>query len=291
MTQRRTSSNGLLSLVATPIGNLEDITLRALRTLRECSMILAEDTRRTQQLLRAHAITHARVVRLDDHASEEKITALMRQLHDENSWYALVTDAGTPMVSDPGAAVVVAALAHGCEVEAVPGASAALAALQVSGLTQPGFRFVAFLPRDGVERASALAAIARDPLPTIFFESPHRVHKTLMDLSVVCGAERNASVSRELTKMYEQTMRGSLQSLIEQTSGELLGEFVVVVQGAQHSDSAGETTSEITVESALDAALKAGMKPSIAAREVAKALGLERGAVYQLAIERAQRER
>ncbi len=288
MSEVRATPNGLLSLVATPIGNLEDITLRALRTLRECSLILAEDTRRTQQLLRAHAVEHPRIVRLDEHASDEKIESLVARLCEERSWFALVSDAGTPIVSDPGAALVRAAVDKGCTVEAVPGPSAVLSALQVSGLAGGGFRFVGFLPRDGVERAIAMAAIGRDPLPTILFESPHRVQKTVEDLSAACGPDRLASVSRELTKFYEETLRGTLETLIARTSGTLLGEIVVVVQGAQ-AEKDSHSVSEITVESALDSAMNAGLKPSAAAREVAKALGLERSAVYQLAVLRARR--
>jgi 16S rRNA (cytidine1402-2'-O)-methyltransferase len=289
MTQSREYPNGLLSLVATPIGNLEDITLRALRTLRDCAVILAEDTRRTQQLLRAHGVVHRKLLRFDDHASPEKIDTLTDELREGALWFALTSDAGTPLVSDPGAALVRAAVQKGIEVEAVPGASAVLSALQVSTHGGEGFRFIGFLPRDGVARATAVAAIARDTLPTVLYESPHRVHDTLTDLAAACGLDRQVSVSRELTKLHETTVRGSLGELLAKFVLPQLGEFVLTVEGATIAPQGTGESTEMTVESALDAAMNAGLKPSAAARDVAQALGLDRAAVYQIAIARSQR--
>jgi 16S rRNA (cytidine1402-2'-O)-methyltransferase len=276
---------GTLSLVATPIGNLEDITLRALRVLAHCDLVLAEDTRRTWQLLRAHGIEPKAVERLDDHVARQKSRALARRMADERAWMALVTDAGTPMVSDPGALLVREAIAAGVRVESVPGPSAAVSALLVSGLSAEGFRFVGFLPREGRERTVALAALARDPLPTVLFESPHRTHDTLTDLARTCGPSREACVARELTKLHEEALRGSLESLCERTREGVLGEVTIVVAGGVASE---EDASGVSLDSALDAALGAGMKPSAAAREVSRALGLDRATVYARAIERAR---
>lgn len=283
---------GTLSLVATPIGNLEDITLRALRVLRECDVILAEDTRRTWQLLRAHEINMDRdgearreVERLDDHVARHKAERLVSRMRDERAWMALVTDAGTPMVSDPGALLVRAAIEAGVVVECVPGPSAALSALLVSGLAGDGFRFVGFLPREGSDRTSALATLARDPLPTVLYESPSRTHDTLEDLARACGGDRRAAVARELTKLHEEVLRGTLAELAERTREGLLGEVTIVVDGGTAS---AQDNSEDSVDRALDTAMAAGMKPSAAAREVAKALGLDRAAVYARAIERSR---
>jgi 16S rRNA (cytidine1402-2'-O)-methyltransferase len=276
---------GTLSLVATPIGNLEDITLRALRVLKSCDVVLAEDTRRTWQLLRAHGIEPSAVERLDDHVARHKAEALVRRMRDERAWMAMVTDAGTPMVSDPGALLVREAIAAGVNVECVPGPSAAVTALLVSGLSGEGFRFVGFLPRDGRERTVAIATLARDPLPTVLFESPRRTHDTLTDLARACGDDRPACVARELTKLHEEALRGTLRELSERTKDGVLGEVTIVVGGGSAS---AEDSSEGSMDAALDAALGAGMKPSAAAREVAKALGLDRSVVYARAIERAK---
>lgn len=279
---RRTQ--GRLSLVATPIGNLEDITLRALRTLREADRVLAEDTRRTRSLLRAHGIDTP-VERLDDHVVRQKLNATIERLR-RGEHLALVTDAGTPMVSDPGALLVRAALDAGVHVEAVPGPSAVLTALLVSGLAGNGFRFVGFLPRQGPERHRAITAIARDPMPTVLFESPHRTHDTLVDLAAACGGDRQAAVARELTKMHEEVLRGSLNELVARTAGPMQGEVTIVVAGAP---AAAEDTHTAAIDQALNAAMAAGMKPSDAAREVARALGLKRAEVYKHALERAKK--
>lgn len=274
---------GLLSLVATPIGNLEDITLRGLRVLREADLVLAEDTRRTRQLLRAHGIEN-KVERLDDHVVHARLGETLERLRSD-AHLALVSDAGTPLVSDPGALLVREAIAKGVRIEAVPGASAALAALLVSGVAAEGFRFVGFLPREGPSRQRALAAIARDPLPTVLFESPARTHETLRDLATACGGTRRAAMARELTKVHEEVARGTLDELAERSAKGVLGEVTLVVEGAE---APAEEVSQASVDQALDAAMAAGMRPSDAAREVARALGLKRAEVYQRALERSK---
>ncbi|MDP3275531.1 MAG: 16S rRNA (cytidine(1402)-2'-O)-methyltransferase [Deltaproteobacteria bacterium] len=285
----REREDGTLSLVATPIGNLDDITLRALKVLAACDVVLAEDTRRTLQLLRAHKIEAHAIERLDDHVARHKCESLIRRMRDDNAWMAMVTDAGTPLVSDPGAFLVRAAIDAGVRVESVPGPSAAVSALLVSGLAGEGYRFVGFLPREGPDRQRAIAAIARDPLPSVLYESPHRTSQTLRDLAGACGPARQACVARELTKLHEEAMRDTLSQLAERTEPGVLGEVSIVVAGFLQVDSAGDSDDTPALDRALDAALGAGMKPSVAAREVAKALGLDRASVYAHALARSQK--
>jgi 16S rRNA (cytidine1402-2'-O)-methyltransferase len=283
-TEGSAPAGGVLWLVATPIGNLEDITKRAERVLREADIVLAEDTRRTRSLLRALEIDKDHVERLDDHVVRHKLESLVERLLG-GARIALATDAGTPVVSDPGAVLVRAAIDAGVRVEAVPGASAVLTALVVSGVAGHGFRFVGFIPREGPERQRAIASMARDELPTVLFESPGRTHETLVELAAACGGAREAAVARELTKLHEEVLRGTLAALAERTAERVLGEVTIVVAGASDAGAA-EETSEDAIDRALDAAMAAGMKPSDAAREVAKALGLKRADVYARALQR-----
>lgn len=275
---------GLLSVVATPIGNLEDITLRALKVLAACDLVLAEDTRHTRALLTAHGIERP-IERLDDHVVEARAERILDRLR-AGEHIALVSDAGTPIVSDPGAPLVKLALEQHLAVEALPGASAVHVALVLSGLSSGGYRFVGFLPRDGMDRRRALLALSTDPLATVLFESPERAHGTLVDLAEVCGPARRVSVHRELTKRYEESLRGSVAELITRTAEGLRGEVTMVVEGLR-APVADEGVD--AVDQALDAAIGAGMKPSDAAREVARALGLKRADVYARALARNHR--
>ncbi|MBL8602562.1 MAG: 16S rRNA (cytidine(1402)-2'-O)-methyltransferase [Myxococcales bacterium] len=278
-------SGGALVVIATPIGNLQDITLRALDGLRRCDAVLAEDTRRTLKLLNAFSIERP-LERLDDHVVRHKLGWLLDRLRGGET-LALVSDAGTPLVSDPGGVLVRAAVEAGLRVEALPGPSAVLVALVISGLAEHGFRFVGFYPRDGVARRTALAATANDVLPTVFFESPERTLGTLEALEATCGPHRRAAICRELTKLHEEALRGTLGALIAQlreAPESLRGEITVVLEG--HAPAA-EGEGLDAVDSALDAALAAGMRPSDAAREVARALGLKRADVYARALARS----
>ena len=274
-----------LFVVATPIGNLEDVTLRALRVLRECDEVLAEDTRHTLSLLRAHHIEKP-LSRLDDHVVRDRIDALIAAMRDGRR-YALVSDAGTPLVSDPGALLVRAAADAGLVVEALPGPSAVLVALVLSGLGGGGFRFVGFVPRDGHARRATLSAMARDPLPTVFFESPERTADTLAELAPLCAPTRRAAITRELTKFHEECIRGDLPALVARAIEGLRGEVTVVLEGAPEELPASDAEARDEVERALDSALAAGMKPSDAAREVARALGLKRADVYARCLARS----
>jgi 16S rRNA (cytidine1402-2'-O)-methyltransferase len=273
-----------LTVVATPIGNLRDITLRALDALRECDEVLAEDTRNTLALLRAHAIERP-VTRFDDHVARERCDALVERMK-EGRRYALVSDAGTPLVSDPGALLVARCAEAGLVVEARPGPSAVLAALVMSGLGGGGFRFVGFVPREGTERRTVLAAMARDPLATVFFESAERTADTLAALGALCDASRRAVVTRELTKLHEACYRGTVGSLAAELAAQgPRGEVTVVLEGAAELADAGDA-----LDAAIAAALASGMRPSDAAREVARALGLKRSEVYARVLAKGERE-
>ncbi len=262
------SERGRLSVVATPIGNLEDLTLRALRVLRECDAILAEDTRRTRALCTHHGIG-APLRSFHAHTPEEKVAALVDELRG-GAHLALVSDAGTPLVSDPGARLVAAAAEAGVRVEPIPGPSAVLAALAAGGLRVGAFRFVGFLPKSGGRRARALEQIARGSEATVLFEAPGRLPATLRELAGAAGPERRAAVCRELTKLHEEIARGSLGELCERYAEPPRGEVTLLVEGA-----AGEEPGDVEVDprELARALLAEGMRTKDAARELAEATG------------------
>lgn len=219
-----------LTIVPTPVGNLEDITLRALRVLREVDLILAEDTRTTGFLLKHYDIEN----RLQSHHkfNEHQTVERMAERIRAGEHIALVSDAGTPSISDPGFLLVRACLQKGIEVECLPGATAFVPALVVSGLPSDRFCFEGFLPvKKG--RQTRLLAIASETRTTILYESPYRIVKTLTQLREACGGgDRRVSVSRELSKRYEETIRGTLdEALLHFTENEPKGEFVIVLEG------------------------------------------------------------
>lgn len=285
--------SGTLHLVATPIGNLEDITLRALRILRECEVVLAEDTRRTRVLLTHHGID-TRLASLHAHTSEERVNTLADELA-EGRRYALVTDAGTPLVSDPGAELVRAAVARGVHVEAIPGASAVMAALCVAAIPAEHFRFVGFLPRSGKRRREALARIAEERLTSVLFEAPPRLPDTLRELRDVCGETRAAAVCRELTKLHEEVSRGSLGELCARFVEPPRGEITLVVEGARdqpESVQASESASEpLDVEALLAARLASGLGVREVAKELASALGIDRREAYKRVLSHREKAR
>jgi len=233
------TADGILFLVATPIGNLEDISLRAVRVLREADLVAAEDTRHTGKLLH-HFDIRRPTTSLHEHNEQEKVPALVGQLR-AGSRIALVTDAGTPAVSDPGFRLVRAAIDAGIRVEAIPGPSAVLAALVSSGLPTDGFLFAGFPPPKSAARRAWFAALAGERRTLVFFEAPHRVRETLADALAALG-DRQASVGRELTKLHEEIIRGPLSSL-PQRVGKPRGEFTVVVAG--RDDSEGASLEEV----------------------------------------------
>jgi len=223
-------SPGTLYLVGTPIGNVEDLSPRAQRILSSVDLIAAEDTRHTQGLLSRFAI-RGTLVSYHDHNKERRTPELVEKLRAGRS-VAIVSDAGSPGISDPAFTLVRAAVEAGVTVVPVPGPSSALCALEVSGLPTDRFAFEGFLPRRSGRRKRRIEELRRDPRTLIFFESPHRLREALRDLADTLGA-RPASISRELTKKFEETRRGTLHSLLEWIEAEPpRGEFVLVVGGA-----------------------------------------------------------
>lgn len=218
-----------LNVVATPIGNMEDITLRAIQVLGEAGVIFSEDTRVTKKLLERHGISTP-LQRMDANV-EGEFSEKVQEIFDEYETVALVTDAGTPTVSDPGYRFVHAAREAGIEVVAIPGASALTAALSISGLPSDHFEFLGFLPHKK-GRETAFKKIAESKHTVVFYESPHRIEKTLTSLSEVLDEKREVVVARELTKMHEEVIRGSTHEVKEyfnQNPDRVRGEFVVII--------------------------------------------------------------
>lgn len=264
------SAAGRLSIVATPIGNLEDITLRALRTLREADLVLAEDTRRTRVLLTQHGM-NKKLWSYHAH-SGPRDTEKVLELLAEGQKVALVTDAGTPLVSDPGAELVREAQTRGFAVESIPGPSAVLAALTVCGLAADSFRFVGFVPRSGKRRREALAELAKDRAATVVFESPQRLAATLKDLAAVLAPDRQLAVCRELTKLHEEVVRGSASELAEHFAEGARGEITLVVSGAAREVA---TDADPEAEADLDARIQARLSAGESPRDVVRALQAE----------------
>lgn len=272
---------GRLVLVATPIGNLGDLAPRAVEVLRDADVIAAEDTRRTRALLtHAGLSARGRLVAVHEHNERGRAGELVDEIR-RGGTVALVTDAGMPGVSDPGALVVHACVDAGVRVDVVPGPSAALAALVVSGLPTDRFVFEGFLPRKGSERRDRLAAIAREPRTVVLFEAPPRVAATLRDLVGVCGGNRPVAVSRELTKLHEETFRGTLVDAVDHVAKRPpRGEHVLVVGGAPPA--AAPTDAEVT--EAARAELAGGASTREAADRVAERLGVGRRRAYEAAL-------
>jgi 16S rRNA (cytidine1402-2'-O)-methyltransferase len=267
---------GNLYLVATPIGNLEDITLRALRILRdEVQIIACEDTRQTQKLL-THFDIRKPLISYHEHNETTQTEHILRALCGGES-VALVSDAGTPLVSDPGYRVVTAAIANGCPVIPIPGASAVLAAVGGSGLPTDTFRFVGFLPPKSGSRRKALEALATDPSTVIAYESPHRIIESLGDISEILG-ERQIVLARELTKIHEEFLRGTANSLRKDLAarGTPKGEITLVIGRGDDRPEITDVKAEVerlTRELSLDR--------MEAIKLVAKQLGLPKQEVYR----------
>lgn len=269
---------GTLFLVATPIGNLEDITARALRVLREVDLIAAEDTRVTRKLL-AHFDIHTPLSSYHAHSTTGRQDALVARLL-AGEWIALVSDAGTPCVSDPGAELVAQAVEAGIRVEPIPGPSAVLHALIASGLPTGRFVFEGFLPRTKPDFRERVRQIAREERTIILFEAPPRLVETLKALAVACGDEHPAAVGRELTKKFEEFVRGSLADVIQHfKETPPRGECVIVLGGAPP-----RVEEAPDADALLQTALSQGLSPKDAARRVADATGLAKNALYARAI-------
>lgn len=272
--------SGKLYIVATPIGNLEDITLRAIRILKEVDLIACEDTRVTKKLL-SHYQIEKPLTGYHEHNEKEKAEELVTLLESGKN-IALVSDAGTPGVSDPGYRLVSLASEKGIEVISIPGASAAVAALSVSGLPTSSFTFFGFLPKSDKKRIEFLEIIREYPETLILYESPRRVLKTLENIFDILG-DRRVSASRELTKMFEETLRGRASRIIEvlKEKKEVKGEFTIVVEGMSDKDK--EVSSE-TIQEQLGIYKERGFSLKDAVKETCKNFGISRNRVYKEAL-------
>jgi 16S rRNA (cytidine1402-2'-O)-methyltransferase len=277
-------ARGTLFVVATPIGNLGDVTLRALETLRGVPLIAAEDTRIARRLLARHEIT-TRLVSYHAQSGQARLDELLVHLRG-GADLALVTDAGTPAVSDPGDELVGAWSAEGGRVVPIPGPSSVLAAVAATAVAGPRWSFEGFLPRAGRERRERLQRIATDDRGTVLFEAPTRLRATLGDLVATCGADRPAAVCRELTKLHEQIVRGSLEALaaaVESGAIPARGEVVIVVGPASATVISHDETAAALEDgrAQVDGLVAGGLNRSEAARRVAAATGLSRRALYR----------
>jgi 16S rRNA (cytidine1402-2'-O)-methyltransferase len=267
-----------LYVVPTPIGNLEDITLRALRVLREVSLILAEDTRHTRKLLQHHGIT-GRLLSYHQHTKQTRLGAALQAL--ETGDVALVTDAGMPSVSDPGFELIRAARERGFEVDVLPGPSAVLTAVAAAAMPGPGFLFLGFLPRKSGERRRRLSQVAGLPYALVVFEAPHRLEEVVQDMARVMG-ERPVAMCRELSKIHQEVWQGTLRGLEERVAGEgVRGEITLVVGG---SDREGEVAEEAARDE-MRRRRRAGEPARIAIAGVTATYGLTRNDAYRLWLE------
>jgi 16S rRNA (cytidine1402-2'-O)-methyltransferase len=276
----RASRAGSLVLVATPIGNLGDLSARALEVLGTADLLCCEDTRHTGRLLSLAGVTAPRLMSLHQHNEASRIADVLKVL-EAGGTVALVSDAGTPLVSDPGARVVQAVIAAGFPVIAVPGPSAVLAALVISGFSTERFSFEGFLPRRGAERGRRLDAIATADAPTVIYEAPGRVATTLRELCERTEPERRVAVGRELTKRFEEVVRGPVAEVIETLKAqEERGEYVVVIDGATVAADGG-----IDLDHALRALLGAGLGPREAVSALVALHGVSHREAYARALE------
>lgn len=268
----------MLILAATPIGNLGDVSHRLVEVLENAEVVVAEDTRTTARLLRALAIgNRPRLIALHDHNEKQRAAELVVLAAEHD--VVVVSDAGMPAISDPGYGVVAEAVAQGVTVTAIPGPSAVLTALAISGLPTDRFTFEGFLPRKSGERRSALAALSSEPRTMVFFESPARIARSLVDMGAAFGDERRIAVCRELTKLYEEVRRGTAPELAAWASDGVKGEIVVVVEGAQR-----RTVSAASALEQVQRLVASGIRLKDACAEVAAATGLSSRELYQSAL-------
>jgi 16S rRNA (cytidine1402-2'-O)-methyltransferase len=283
-TDRVTPTNatalGTLFVLATPIGNMEDITLRAIRVLKEVGLIAAEDTRHTRKLLARHEVSTP-LISYHDHNKEKRTPGLIKKLKSGDS-IALVTDAGTPSISDPGHYLVRAAIREAVPVVPIPGASALTAALSVSGLPTDSFVFVGFAPRKSAKRKQLLESLKGESRTLIFYESPKRLIGLVREIITLMG-DRKAVVARELTKLYEEVIRGSLSDILEslETRSSLKGEHTLLVGGNEGTE---KVDTGLVLNDLRQLHLETGRPLSDLVKEVARKYGLSRKMVYEEAL-------
>ena len=271
---------GKLILVSTPIGNLGDLPPRAVETMRACALICCEDTRHSGKLLSHAGVSGVRLAVANEHtevARTDEVLGLLAAGRD----VAVVTDAGTPGISDPGARLVRAAVEAGYVVSAVPGPAALVMALVISGFDSTRFVFEGFLPRSGRERSDRIAEVAAERRTIVLYEAPHRVERTVTDLGAVCGLSRRIALTRELTKLHEEVWRGTLaDAAVHLAERAPRGEYVVVVEGAPAADAADDAA----VLAALHMALAGGADRRTAIATVMATTGAAKRRVYDLAL-------
>jgi 16S rRNA (cytidine1402-2'-O)-methyltransferase len=271
-------------VVATPLGNLEDISLRAKRALESADVIAAEDTRRTGRLLQRLGIPRKIILSYYAPHEERKAEAILAHLRAGET-VALVTDGGTPGVSDPGAVLVHAAHRDGIRVEPIPGPSAVSLALSVSSAGGERFVFEGFLPPRQAARRRRLQELKAETRTIVLYEAPHRIAACVADLAEILGGERRATVVREATKVFEEIREDRLASLQERFAGGAKGEIVLVVEGTRETP----TRPSVEIEALIDFALCAGLSPSRAARDLARLTGLSRNRLTRMIRERHER--
>lgn len=272
-------TGGALVVIGTPIGNVEDLSPRAKAALAGCDAIACEDTRRTGGLLRRIGVDPPHLLVANEHTEVVRSAEILDRIA-AGERVGLVSDAGMPTVSDPGAAVVAAVADSGHAVEVVPGPSAAATAVAVSGLRGDRFVFEGFLPRKGSGRADRLAAIAAERRTVVLYEAPHRIRRTLADLVDVCGSDRSAVIARELTKLHEEVLRGGLDDLVDHFERfEPRGEMVVVLAGATAEEA---PTSDESLIAELESHLGDGLSKRDAVAAVVAATGAPKRRVYDL---------
>lgn len=273
------TASGRLVLVGTPIGNLGDLTPRAVEVLGSAELVCCEDTRRTGRLLQHAGVRAPALLVVNDHTEDRAVERVLERLRVGET-VAVVSDAGMPGISDPGERLVQAAVAAGFPVEVVPGPSASVTALVASGLPAGRFVFEGFLPRKGSGRTERLAVLTTEPRTIVLYEAPHRLARTIDDLARSCGVDRPVALARELTKMHEEVWRGTLGEAVAHVADhEPRGEYVVVVDGAPPPPDA----TDADIVAALSAARAEGASTRDAVASVAAALGVPRRRVYDLA--------
>ena len=279
MTAAPAADRAALVLVATPIGNLGDLSPRATEALADADVIACEDMRHSRRLLDHAGVQAHRLITVHDHNEVDQVRTILSLL-ERGKRVALITDAGTPGISDPGQRVVASVAAAGFRVEVVPGPSAVIAALVISGLPTHRFTFEGFLPRKGSERARRLSTIGEAGCTTVLYEAPHRLARTLNDLMETCGPLRAVVLVRELTKLYEEVWRGTLASAVDHV-GDVAprGEYVVVLGAAPPR----APVDDAEISDALSKRLRAGTSRKSAVAEVADMLGVPKRRVYDLA--------
>jgi len=270
----------MLVLVATPIGNLGDLSERAVEVLSGADLIACEDTRRTGRLLAHAEITGSNLVRVDQHTEERSAERIIRCIA-EGGTVAVVTDAGTPGISDPGERLVRSVLDAGFEVSVIPGPAAPVAALVVSGLPTARWCMEGFLPRSGSDRSERITELSVEDRTIVLFESPHRLAGTLEDLTASFGSERPVAIAREITKLHEEVWRGTLAGASDWASSPVKGEVVLVVGGAPPAAGADDER----IRALLAEARSTGASTRDAANEVSRRLGVSRRRAYRLALE------